>query len=264
MALPVYVVDAFADRPMTGNPAAVVPLETWLPEAVMQAIAAEMNLSETVFFAPHGDGFDIRWFTPTLEVDLVGHATLAAGWVAFNRLAFKATEARFIGRAGSLTVSRKGSGEAALLSMEMPARIAKPCRAPPELARALGAAPVEALAATHYLCVFADASVVRGLKPDMNLLASLDKAAVIVTAHGDVEFDFVSRFFAPANGVPEDPVSGVSHCSLVPYWSRRLGKKNLVGRQVSQRGGTLVCEDRGDRITLDGTAALFLEGTLSI
>lgn len=258
MRLPFYIVDAFADRPFAGNPAAVCPLPAWLPDPLMQSIAAEMNLSETAFVVPNSEGWEIRWFTPTLEVDLVGHATLAAAFVIFERLAAGRTEVRFASRSGPLLVHRDG----ALLAMDLPARVAVPCAVPAGLVEALGAEPAEMLAAQHYLAVFEREDEVRALAPRMDRLAALDRAALIVTAAGGPG-DFVSRFFAPANGVPEDPVSGVAHCTLIPYWSRRLGKPRLRGRQVSRRGGDLICEDRGERVLISGPAVLVLEGALS-
>jgi predicted PhzF superfamily epimerase YddE/YHI9 len=256
--LPLYLVDAFADRAFAGNPAAICFLEFWLPEVTMQSIAAEMNLSETAFLVPTQEGWHIRWFTPTLEVDLVGHATLAAAFVIFERVARGVAEIRFTSLSGPLVVRRDG----ALLAMDLPARVPVPCAPPPGLVDGLGAVPVEMLAAQHYLAVFENEDAVRALSPRMDRLAALDRAAVIVTAPGRTSdsSDFVSRFFAPANGVPEDPVSGVAHCTLIPYWSRRLGKKRLIAHQVSRRGGTLVCEDRGDRVIVSGPAVLVLEG----
>ena len=260
MTIPLYLVDAFADRPFAGNPAAICVLRDWLPESTMQAIAAEMNLSETAFIVPNADNtWHIRWFTPTLEVDLVGHATLAAAFVIFERLNAPLTQIRFSSRSGSLLVTRNNK----MLEMDFPARIPVRCDAPPGLVEGLGAKPVEVLAAQHYLAVFEHERDVRALAPNMGRLAALDRAAVIATAPGGPG-DFVSRFFAPANGVPEDPVSGVAHCTLIPYWSRRLGKERLYARQVSHRGGDLVCEDRGDRVIISGPAALVLEGTLAI
>jgi predicted PhzF superfamily epimerase YddE/YHI9 len=259
MKRPLYLVDAFAKRAFTGNPAAVCPLEAWLPDPMLQSIAAEMNLSETAFIVPTEEGWHIRWFTPTLEVDLVGHATLAAAFVIFERLAPDRHDVCFASRSGALLVRREG----ALLAMDLPSRIPVACAAPDGLVEGLGAAPVETLAAQHYLAVFETADQVRALAPRMDRLASLDRAAVIVTAPGGPG-DFVSRFFAPANGVPEDPVSGVAHCTLIPYWSRRLGKTKLLARQVSRRGGDLVCEDRGARVIVSGPAVLVFEGVLFI
>lgn len=267
MTQPVYIIDAFAEKSMQGNPAGVCPLESWLPDDVMQAIAGELSLSETVFFAPSSSAddaavarYDIRWFTPTREVDMIGHATLAAGYLALERLKPHAGEAVFVSPTGTMSVRRGPSG----LEMEMPALPPRPIVAPTDLAAALGATPVEFHAAKHYLAVFETAEEIADLSPDFGLLARLPLPAVIVTAKAEGEFDFVSRFFAPANGVPEDPVSGVAHCCLVPYWSERLGKKNLVGRQLSKRGGTLVCQEKGDRVILAGSAAIFLEGQIAL
>jgi len=271
--LPIYIVDAFADRPLAGNPAAVCPLETWLPVETMQAIAAEMNLSETVFFAPDNDGgYGIRWFTPIREVELIGHATLAAGFLVLTRLQRDAAQVRFRNGGDAFVVSRDGDA----LSLEMPALPPRKIAPPPGLVEALGAGsgirPERVLAAKHYLCVYREAADVTALTPDMAALAALPLPAAIVTAPADgigtdaggERFDFVSRFFAPANGVPEDPVSGVAHLCLVPYWSQRLGRQRLVGRQWSARGGTIVCEDRGARVRLGGKAALFLEGRIAL
>ena len=220
--LPIFIIDAFAERPLTGNPAAVCPLKTWLPTPTMQAIAAEMNLSETAFFAPDpaGGGLQIRWFTPSREVDLIGHATLAAGHLVFERLEPEATCVRFLSAGAELIVSRRDAGKGPMalkmLALKMPALRPRPVAAPPALAPALGREPVQVLAAKHYLCTFAAADEVRDLQPDMALLSALDLPAVIVTAPAADEVDFVSRFFAPANGVLEDPVSGVAICAWRP------------------------------------------------
>ncbi len=259
MKLPLYIVDAFTDRPFAGNPAAICPLESWLPEATMQRIGAEMNFSETAFLVPTTEGWHIRWFTPTLEVDLVGHATLAAAHVIFERLDRELSEVRFSSLSGPLIVHRSDG----LLAMDFPARRPLPCSAPLLLREGLRAKPTEVLAAQHYLVVFELAEEVRQLAPDLEKLARLDRAAVIVTAPGGPG-DFVSRFFAPANGVPEDPASGVAHCSLIPYWADRLGKRRLVGHQVSKRGGVFHCEDRGERVIIAGQAVTFLEGAIEL
>jgi predicted PhzF superfamily epimerase YddE/YHI9 len=220
-----------------------------------------MNLSETVFIAPQGDDFAIRWFTPIREVDLVGHATLAAGHLVLDRLRPGSRSVRFVSAAGDLIVSRDGAAYA----MDMPALPPKEIAPPHGLFLALGRNGQAVLAAKHYLVVFDLPDEVAGLAPDMASLATLERPAVIVTAPGGGPgVDFVSRFFAPANGVPEDPVSGVAHCCLTPYWSRRLGKRNLVGRQLSRRGGTVRCEDRNDRVSLGGGAVIFLEGRIRV
>jgi PhzF family phenazine biosynthesis protein len=259
--LPMFIIDAFAERPLAGNPAAVCPLENWLPATTMQAIAAEMNLSETVFFASQNrEDFGIRWFTPTREVDLVGHATLAAGHLVLNRMRPGTTTVRFLSGESTLTVTRDGN----LLALEMPALRPRPIKAPCELVRGLGRQPTTVLAAKHYLCVFDSAEVVANLTPDMAVVASLELPAVIVTAPSTDDADFVSRFFAPANGVPEDPVSGVAHLCLAPYWAERLGAKNLIGRQLSRRGGVVRCQDLGSRVRLSGSAIIVLTGHITI
>jgi predicted PhzF superfamily epimerase YddE/YHI9 len=262
MDLPIYIIDAFAERPLSGNPAAVCPLDAWLPVSTMQAIASEMNLSETVFFAPEPQtgGFGIRWFTPTREVDLIGHATLAAGFLVLERLQPQATSVRFLSRGDEFSVVRDDPS----LTLEMPALSPKAIEPPPTLAQGLGRPPKAVLAAKHYLCVFEHPDDVAALTPDMAVIAALDLPAVIVTAPATGDADFVSRFFAPANGVPEDPVSGVAHLSLAPYWAERLGKKKLIGRQLSQRGGIVRCEDLGSRVRLGGSAVVFLEGRIRV
>jgi predicted PhzF superfamily epimerase YddE/YHI9 len=262
MRLAMYIVDAFAERTLAGNPAAVCPLDAWLPEATMQAIAAEMNLAETVFFAPDraGDAYAIRWFTPTREVDLIGHATLAAGHLVLGRLQPGAASVRFTSRGDDLLVTRDGTA----LTLEMPALRAKPIVPPPGLAAALGRPPRAVLAAKHYLCLYDTADDILALAPDMAALAALPLPAVIVTAPASGEADFVSRFFAPANGVPEDAVSGVAHLCLAPYWSERLGRTRLVGHQLSRRRGIVRCEDLGTRVRLGGSAVVFLEGTITV
>jgi PhzF family phenazine biosynthesis protein len=271
MNLPMYIVDAFADRALAGNPAAVCPLDEWLPDERMQAIAAEMNLSETVFFVPKrgSDDFGIRWFTPIREVTLIGHATLAAGYLVLERLRPGSHQVRFQNGGAAMTVRRDG----AALALEMPALRPRPIEAPRTLAEGLGATPQAVLAAKHYLCVFEREEQVAALAPDMTTIAALELPAVIVTAPAGLSkqgrnditgADFVSRFFAPANGVPEDAVSGVAHLCLAPYWAERLGRTKLVGRQLSRRGGTVICEDLGTRVKLGGNAVVFLEGSISI
>jgi predicted PhzF superfamily epimerase YddE/YHI9 len=260
MKLKLMIIDAFADRPLSGNPAAVCPLDFWLPDDQMQSIAAELNLSETTFFVPEGSEYRIRWFTPLKEVDLVGHATLAAGSLLLDQIDSTVQNVKFVSAGGTLEVRRANDGYV----MSMPALKPVAIVAPFSLVNSLGKTPSEVLAAKHYLCVFENAADVAGLIPDMKGLASLDLAAVIVTAPGGGDYDFVSRFFAPANGVPEDPVSGVAHCCLTPYWSERLGRPKLVGRQLSPRGGTVKCHDHGDRVELGGKTAVFLDGWITI
>lgn len=263
MHLPIYQIDAFADAVFKGNPAAVMPLESWLPDDVMQKIAAENNLAETAFFVPEGKGFRLRWFTPEVEVDLCGHATLASSWVIFNRLDTMRRSIDFFTKSGTLTVTRDDGSER--LALNFPARPATPVEPGDGLIEAMGAVPKEVLAARDYLLVYDDAATVRALKPDMSGLMKIDKFAVIVTAQGDQPgIDCVSRFFAPAKGIPEDPVTGSAHCSIVPYWAKRLGKTELVAYQASARGGTLHCRLDGDRVFMAGTAKPFLEGTVTL
>lgn len=253
----IYQVDAFSSQVFSGNPAAICPLEDWLPDDQMQAIAGENNLSETAFFVRNGDGYGLRWFTPAVEVDLCGHATLASAFIILNDLTPSANSVRFQTKSGTLVVTREGD----LYSMDFPARPPGECDVHSQLVEALGGNPEAVLAARDYLVVYASEDEVRKLEPNMQLLSQVDKFAVIVTAPGK-DVDFVSRFFAPAKGVPEDPVTGSAHCTLIPYWSKRLGKKKLHAYQVSRRGGELWCEDRGERVTMSGKAARFLEGTI--
>lgn len=253
-----YQVDAFSGRVFAGNPAAVCPLESWLPDAQMQAIAAENNLAETAFFVRNGKGYKLRWFTPIVEVDLCGHATLASAFVILNDLEPNERSVAFETKSGTLTVTREGG----LYSLDFPARPPKPCaEVCPGLHPALGGKPEAVLAADDYLVVYRTEEELRALKPDMAALMNIDRFAVIASAPGR-EADFVSRFFAPGKGVPEDPVTGRAHCTLIPYWSARLGKKKLHAYQVSARGGELWCEDRGDRVGISGQAARFFEGTI--
>ena len=258
MAIPLYQIDAFASETFRGNPAAVCPLEGWLAADRMQAIAAENNLSETAFFVPSGEDFELRWFTPEVEVDLCGHATLASAYLIFWRLDPGRRRVRFLTRSGSLEVTRDGD----LLAMNFPAEAGVPTDADPRLVEALGARPDEVLASSRdAMAVFGDEGTVRTLDPDMSGLTTIDRPAVIVTAPGS-DCDFVSRFFAPALGIAEDPVTGSAHCTLVPYWAARLGKPDLHARQVSARGGELFCRDMGERVRIAGRAVIYMEGTI--
>lgn len=260
MRLPLYQVDAFADRLFAGNPAAVVPLEQWLPETLMQSIAMENNLSETAFIVRQGQGWGIRWFTPTGEIDLCGHATLASAFVIANFIDPQAADLLFHTRvAGDLRVSRAGG----LYTLDFPVRAPAPADAPPDLLRALGGpVPVEVLLARDWFIVYHDAAAVRGLAPDFTLLSTI-AGKVIVTAPGE-DVDFVSRFFAPAEGIPEDPVTGSAHCSLIPYWAGRLGRDVLEARQISARGGRLHCRLAGERVHIAGHGVLYLEGAIHV
>ena len=226
----------------------------------MQAIAAENNLSETAFMVPEGDGFGLRWFTPNVEVDLCGHATLAAAFVVFEQLRPGTASVSFETLSGRLTVARDGDA----LVMDFPAQPARPEPPPAALAEALGATPAELLAGADWIAVFETAAQVAGLDPDQTLLATLDRRGVVATAPGDAgDADYVLRFFAPKNAVPEDPVTGNVQTALVPYWAARLGKKRLAARQLSARGGRMVCEDRGERVSIAGRAVLYMEATIS-
>lgn len=268
MRTPIYIIDAFADKRMAGNPAGVCPLNNWLPDHVMQSIASEMNLSETVFFVPKAGGpeaaescdFDVRWFTPTREIDLIGHATLAAGHLVLTKLLPSLDAVRFFSKSAELSVC---CGEQ-MLFIDMPALDPKTIPEPTGLVDALGTKPSEILAAKHYLAVFDSVDEIINMRPNFDALAKLDLPAVIVSAQGYGEFDFVSRFFAPANGVPEDSVSGVAHCCLSPYWTRRLERSHTTGRQMSSRGGTVHCEYVGDRVILGGNCVITLEGTVFV
>lgn len=260
MRIPIYQVDAFSDRVFAGNPAAVCPLEAWLPDATLQAIAAENNLAETAFLVDEGGQLRIRWFTPALEIDLCGHATLASAWVLFNKRGQPGDSVTFNSQSGPLSVSRDG----ALLTLDFPSRPPKEVQVSDELVAALGGDPLEFYAATRdTLVVYPSEEAVRALKPDFGRLARCDTFAVIVTASGN-DCDFVSRFFAPAAGIDEDPVTGSAHCTLIPFWAHRYGKNKLHARQISKRGGELFCELSNDRVKIAGHAALFLEGSIGL
>jgi PhzF family phenazine biosynthesis protein len=261
MRLPLYQVDAFTDRLFGGNPAAVVPLEQWLPDATLQAIAAENNLAETAFFVPEGATYALRWFTPTVEVDLCGHATLASAYVIFRFLEPRREQVAFRTlKAGMLRVTREGE----VLALDFPSRPPEPVTAPATLAAALGKAPAAVLAARDYLAVYERPEDVAALAPDFAALARLDRFAVIATAPGRDGVDFVSRFFAPAQGIDEDPVTGSSHCTLTPYWAKRLGKTRLEARQISRRVGALTCTLADERVIIAGRCVLYLEGAITV
>ncbi len=261
MKLPLYWVDAFASKVFAGNPAAVVPLDRWPDDALMQRIAFENGLSETAFFVPVAPGrYHLRWFTPALEVDLCGHATLASAYVLFTQLGFAGGTVTFDSRSGPLTVTRRQND---LLELDFPSRPAQPCAVSPALVQALGAPPEHVAQARDTLCVFARAEDVLALRPDFPALARLDTFAVIATAPGR-DCDFVSRFFVPRAGINEDSVTGSAHSTLTPYWAARLGKSKLHARQVSARGGELWCEQAGDRVRIAGHAVLYLRGELEV
>lgn len=261
MKLPLYQVDAFAEKPFAGNPAAICPLDDWLDDDVMQSIAIENNLSETAFLVGGNGAYDLRWFTPAQEVDLCGHATMASAHVVLNTLEPDCDEVRFSTRSGDLFVRRDGEK----LLMDFPAIASQPVATPEGLAEALGAEIEQTFTSSQdMMAVFADAETIRNLKPASDFLkVEIRERALIVTAPGD-DCDFVSRFFAPKEGIREDPVTGSAHCQLVPYWSKRLGKKTLLARQLSARGGTLYCEDADSRVMLAGRTVPFLEGMITI
>ncbi len=255
-SIPVYVVDAFTRRPFSGNPAAVCPLEAWLPDAQMQAIAAEHNLAETAFVVKEPGGWRIRWFTPAVEVDLCGHATLAAAHVLARHRGVAAAEFVFQSRSGALPVRFRGEH----IVLDFPARPPARCDVPAALREGLGVNPLEVQRSRDFLVVLEDEETVRAIAPDFARLAEVDCLGVIVTARGR-EVDFVSRFFAPRAGINEDPVTGSSHCTLTPYWAARLRKTELTARQLSRRGGDLVCTLAGDRVHIAGEAVTYLTGS---
>ena len=254
-----FQVDAFARQRFEGNPAAVCPLDYWLDDHLLQAIAEENNLSETAFFVPEGDGFSLRWFTPLAEVELCGHATLASAHVLFEHSDYDKPLITFETRSGQLCVERAHTG----LSMNFPAIKALPCTTPELLKQAIGLVAQEVLAGDDYIVVLDSEAALRQIQPDQGLLSQLDRRGVIVTAPG-AQHDFVSRFFAPKLGIPEDPVTGSAHCALAPYWATKLGKLNLQAKQVSRRGGEIGCQVQGDRVILSGQAVTYMVGEISI
>ncbi len=267
MEIPYWQVDAFAGRPFAGNPAGVCLLPEWHPDGLLAEIAAENALSETAFLVRLGEeqesDLHLRWFTPSGdEVKLCGHATLASAHVLLDELGASRRDVRFRTRSGVLTVERNGQR----LVMDFPSRPHEPCDPPPELVSGLGVEPRAVAASVDYVAELANEEAVRGLDPDMRSLEELDRRGVIATAPGR-EVDFVSRFFAPKLGVPEDPVTGSAHCTLAPYWSDRLDREDgqeMHARQISRRGGDVWCADRGDRVSLGGTAARYLEGVITV
>jgi PhzF family phenazine biosynthesis protein len=255
----IFQVDAFTTRRFAGNPAAVVLLDSFPVDSVLQAIAAENNLAETAFVVPAGADFQLRWFTPTVEVPLCGHATLASAAVIMERVQSARDLVVFHSASGPLTVKRTGDRYV----MDFPARSAKPTRAPEALSAALRVDPIEVLADDfNYLVLLEHAHSVRRLAPDLAAIAKLDRSGVIATAAGDGAYDFVSRYFAPKKGIPEDPVTGGAHCALAPYWSNRLGKRELHAYQASQRGGELICRTAGARVELEGSCVFYLQGEI--
>jgi PhzF family phenazine biosynthesis protein len=261
MDLPIYWVDAFTDRVFGGNPAAVVPLQSWPDDTLLQRIANENGLSETAYFVRKGPArAELRWFTPAVEVDLCGHATLGTAHVLFNELGQTEQPFVFETKSGALSVTRRGP----LIELDFPSRPAAPAEPPDELIRGLGARPLEVRCSERmWLCVYASAGDVLAIKPDFSELNKVTPGRIIPTAPG-VDCDFVSRFFAPDAGVLEDPVTGSAHSTLVPYWAARLGKSRLHARQVSRRGGELWCELLGDRVRIAGSGVAYLKGTIRV
>ena len=259
MKLKIYQVDAFTSTLFRGNPAAVVPLERWLNDELLLSIALENNLSETAYLVPNGGGYHIRWFTPYVEVDLCGHATLASSHVIFTELGFGDEVIEFQSRSGPLRVEQEEDGYV----MDFPVETQTSCEIPERIVNGLGLEPKEIYKGTDYVAVVNSQDVVEQLAPDFRELARLDSRGLIVTAPGD-DCDFVSRGFFPQTGIDEDPVTGSAHCQMAPYWAERLGKTRLVGRQLSARGGEVICNLDGKRVKLQGSAVTYLEGTIQI
>ena len=259
MKLPIFQIDAFADQQFQGNPAAVVILAKWLPDETMQAIAQENNLAETAFVVQTEKSNELRWFTPEVEIDLCGHATLASAYVLFNHGYVNGQTVSFTYQGGKLNVSREGD----LLTLDFPSRPPEPIDSIPGLEKTLGNKPDQVLAARDLLVIFEKQSDIVSLQPDFMAIKEWDYHAVIVSAPGE-DCDFVSRFFAPRAGIPEDPVTGSSHCTLIPYWSNRLDKKELHARQLSKRGGELFCKHLGERVSIAGRAVEYLKGEIEI
>ena len=257
----IFQVDAFTTRRFSGNPAAVIPMDRFLADSVLQAIAQENNLSETAFLVRENGDYRLRWFTPLAEVPLCGHATLASAAVVMERLEPARNEVVFHTRSGPLTVKRAEAGYVMDFPSKPPERVA----VPPGFADALGVVPSEVFANDfNYMAVLHSAEAVRELAPDLAAIARLDRPGICVTAPGDDGYDFVSRYFVPAKGVPEDPVTGSTHCMLTPYWADRLGKTELRAFQASRRGGEIACRLVGDRVELQGSCVFYLEGEVEI
>ncbi len=259
MKLPIYQIDAFAEKRFEGNPAAICPLTKWLDDEILQSIAAEINLSETAFFIPRGDDYDLRWFTPVSEVDLCGHATLATAHVVFSTLHSDVSEIVFHSRSGPLPVTRDGER----LTLDFPAQPGTKCAIPELLVKALGFVPIECYQAIDLMAVFDNQVQIERIVPDFRLLSELDARGIIVTAPGE-RTDFVSRFFAPKHNIDEDPVTGSAHCMLAPYWAEKLNSNSLSAKQLSKRTGTLHCEIEDNRVLISGKTRLYLEGEIQI
>lgn len=259
MEIKIYQIDAFAENTFEGNPAAVCPLDEWLSDELLQKIAEENNLSETAFFVAEDKGYSLRWFTPEDEVDLCGHATLAAAHVLFQHLGYVKKSISFYTKSGTLEVGKSDSG----YSMSFPASNVEPIDTPTELKEALGIVPTETFVAFDYIVVLDSESQVKSVSPDFVKLQTLGLRGVVVTAPGD-EVDFVSRCFYPKLRVNEDPVTGSAHCELAPYWAKKLSRNKLFGKQLSQRTGIVQCEVIGDRVILSGNAVDYMSGIVTI
>jgi PhzF family phenazine biosynthesis protein len=258
---PIFQLDAFTNRRFAGNPAAVMPMDSFLDDTVLQLIAAENNLAETAFLVPFGGDYRLRWFTPTTEVPLCGHATLASAAVVMERLEPGRRRVVFHTASGPLTVTRTDAGYV----MDLPARRPEPVATPKGLAETLGVTPVEVCAdAFNYIALLESAQLVRELAPDIAAIALLNRRGVVVTAPGDGDYDFVSRYFAPAKGLAEDPVTGGAHCGLAPYWAAKLNKTAFRAYQASRRGGEILCRLAGDRVELEGACVFYLEGEVEV
>jgi PhzF family phenazine biosynthesis protein len=260
MLLPFFQVDAFTDRLFGGNPAGVCPLEKWLADDTMQKIAMENNLSETAFFVKEGDDYRIRWFTPKVEVNLCGHATLASAHVLYNHLGYSEDRISFQSRSGLLNVTREGE----LLILDFPANVPQRSALPEDFVQALNITPIQCHRGKEdYLLLYKSQQEIEALMPDFRRLEKTDARAVIVTAPGD-KCDFVSRFFGPRVGVDEDPVTGSAHTVLIPFWAAKLGKNEMNARQLSRRGGLIFCRLKGDRVDIGGKAVTYLRGEISL
>ena len=260
MNLTIYQLDAFTNKVFAGNPAAVVPLTEWIADELMQKIAAENNLAETAFYVAEGEQFHIRWFTPTVEVNLCGHATLATAYTIFEYAKYPKTTIAFKSKSGILKVEKKGD----LLELDFPVDMPVVAETPEELIEGLGIKPQETLKGiTDYFLVFENESQVKALTPDFKTIAKVKCRGIIVTAKGD-EVDFVSRFFGPQSGIDEDPVTGSAHTTLTPYWAEKLGKNILTAKQISARGGELLCTLTGDRVKMAGHVAPYLIGQIIV
>jgi len=261
MQLSIFQVDAFTDKVFGGNPAVVCPLESWLPFDVMQQVAMENCVAETAFIVPVDQDFEIRWFTPEIEMDLCGHATLAAAHVLTKHLGYPLSPIRFWSNSGELLVTI----EKDLLTLNFPSRMPEFTEAPQIILDGINQKPVEVLKSRDYVLVFESEEIIRKLEPNQIILnqINLDPGGIIVTAPG-MEVDFVSRFFTPQASIFEDPVTGSAHCSLIPYWAKKLGKNEMVALQLSPRGGILFCKDMGERVLIAGKAVTYLVGSILI